>query len=66
MPLNRLILRMKERISSQAKTTFGKKGRWKIRRVYFKHISGCVGREVYDGSLNILLMVFLISEKDTD
>lgn len=66
MPLSQLILRMKERISSQAKNTFGKKGRWKFQRVYFKHISDCVGMEVYGGSLNILLTVFLISEKDTE
>lgn len=35
MPPSWLILRMKERISSQAKNTFGKKGRWKISKSLF-------------------------------
>lgn len=35
MPLSWFVLRMKERISNQAKNTFGKKGRWKISKSLF-------------------------------
>lgn len=51
---------------ARPKTPSARKGDGKFQRVYFKHISDCIGTEVYDGSLNILLMVFLIAEKDTE
>lgn len=51
---------------ARPKTPSARKGDGKFQRVYFKHISDCIGTEVYDGSLNILLMVFLIAEKDIE